>query len=174
MSPELQELHQLCEGTLPQIWLDLLADYPAELTTAVRCDSTEDLPGTVAEVELLKSPQSLLEINLEARSGLLFTPENQAFHWPAALLVIGESGDGDYFCIDLRDEVPGVVQFVSQTASFEQLTDTFEEYVEMLRLAFCDNEQLEDDELEDDEFEDDEPEDDELEDDEPESDEYPL
>lgn len=152
MAPELKQLQQLCDAALPQVWLDLLADYPAELTAAIRCDSADELSGTVSEVELLKSPQSLLEINLEARSGPVLTPDNRMFDWPAALLVIGESGDGDYFCIDLRDEVPGVVQFVSQTATFEQLSDTIEEYVEMLQAAFCG----EDDELSEAESDDDE------------------
>jgi len=144
MSPEFRQLEELCGAPLSPAWLQMQQDYPAELTQALRVDEHDEISGRVSEVELLQCPASILEINLEARSGPVVTPENKAFDWPAELLVIGESGDGDYFCIDLRDEVHGVVQFVSQTSRFEQLTDTLDEYVEMLIMAFCEDAETED------------------------------
>ena len=55
---------------------------------------------------------------------------------PETYLVIGETGDGDYYCLDTSGEQPGVLQFLNQPAEFECVTESLEEFVEMLVLAF--------------------------------------
>lgn len=131
-----QLLQQLCGHPLPQNFLRLMAAYPQILKTAGRSDSGSGSEGVVSQVELLDAADSLIEINREARLGTLSDPKGREFCWPKPYLVIGETGDGDYYCLDTSGEQQGVLQFLNQPAEFECVTESLEEFVEMLVLAF--------------------------------------
>jgi hypothetical protein len=132
----LAQLQKLCGNSLPEDFLRLMSAYPEVLKTAGRSDDQSGAGGVVADVELLAAAESLLEINREVRLCSLLDPEGQEFRWPQSYLVIGETGDGDYYCIDTAGEDPGVLQFLNQPVAFESVTDSLEEFVEMLMIAF--------------------------------------
>ena len=132
----LAQLQKLCGNSLPEDFLRLMSAYPDVLKTAGRSDDQSGAGGVVADVELLAAAESLLEINREVRLCSLLDPEGQEFRWPQSYLVIGETGDGDYYCIDTAGEDPGVLQFLNQPVAFESVTDSLEEFVEMLMIAF--------------------------------------
>jgi hypothetical protein len=146
-----QELEVLCGSNLPPEYLALLELYPTVLASALRSDdgSTED--GTVAEVELLSSPGDVLEVNREVRDGMIYEPDGTEFSWPDRMLVIGETGDGDYYCLDTQREVEGVIQYRHRPVDFVHLTESLDDFVELLIEAFVN---ISDEDL--DEFDDDE------------------
>ena len=137
MKPEaIQDLEALCEASVPTDYIRLLDSYPQLLHAAFRADSGDDSEGVVSEVELFSSPTDVLEINREVRAITILDPEGQEFRWPDQLLVIGETGDGDYYCVDLDGEHAGVLQFRHHAVEFEIIADSLEEFVEMLIESF--------------------------------------
>ena len=163
MSPEIvQDLEHLCDARLPVEYIHLLKSYPSILATACRADSGDDSEGFVSEVELLSSPADVLVINREVRAVSILDPEGQEFRWPDQLLVIGETGDGDYYCIDAAGEREGEFQFRHHAVEFESVADSMDEFIELLVECFItgiDAEEIEEEDEEefeedDDEFED--------------------
>lgn len=146
MSPEIiRDLEQLCDARLPVEYIKLLSLYPSILATACRADSGDDSEGIVSEVELFSSPVDVLEINREVRAVSILDPEGREFRWPDQLLVIGETGDGDYYCVDLDGEHAGVLQFRHHAVEFEVIADSLEEFIEMLIESFVTGDASEDD-----------------------------
>jgi len=138
MTPEFRlELERLCEASLPADYVRLLGSYPDVLRSAVRADHGSDSDGFVSDVELLANPTDILEINREVRLGTILDPEGREFRWPDQLLVIGETGDGDYYCVDTDGEHTGVLQFRHHAVEFEIITDSLHEFVEMLVESFA-------------------------------------
>jgi hypothetical protein len=131
-----QELERLCDASLPADYVRLLDSYPDLLRSVVRADDGSDSDGFVSDVELLASPSDILEINREVRVDTILDPEGREFRWPDQFLVIGETGDGDYYCIDMDGEHTGVLQFRHHAVEFEIMTDSLNEFVEMLVEAF--------------------------------------
>jgi len=128
----LQQLEQVLGHPLPTEYLQLLQNYPAALRQARRCIDDTDAEGTVADVELIADPQSLLEINLEPRQDSVPAPDGMEEFWPEQMLVIGETGGGDYYCLDVLGEVSGVIQYDHQSVGFYVLADTLDEFVQIL------------------------------------------
>ena len=128
----IQELEELCAARLPEGYLTLLSSYPPALRKMVRADDESRDSGTVAEVELLAELPDLIEINREVRFCTVLDPEGREFRWPDQLLVIGETGDGDYYCVDTDGEHQGVLQFRHQSVEFENVADSLDEFVGML------------------------------------------
>ena len=54
--------------------------------------------------------------------------------------IVGETGSGDYYCIDAGREVEGVMQYDHQSVQFEVFADSIDEFIEMLEDTFCDAE----------------------------------
>lgn len=153
MTPEhLLLLEEMCETVIPAEYLQLLNSYPPELRMANRADDGSDAEGTVPDVEFFASSSEILKINQEVRQGTILDPEGQEFRWPDQLLVIGETGDGDYYCLDTDGEHEGVLQFRHYSVEFEVIADSLNEFVEMLSDAFVSRTSVteEDDEEEDD------------------------
>lgn len=144
-SPSLQELERLCEASLPADYRALLDSYPEVLRLAARADDGGESDGMVADVELLANLQDIVEINREVRLGTILDPEGQEFRWPDQFLVIGETGDGDYYCVDADCEHEGVLQFRHHPVEFEIIADSLDEFVEMLVESFVTGRKLDDD-----------------------------
>ncbi len=157
MDPKTQhELEQLCEAPPPADYLALLKCYPAELRQSFRADDGQDFEGTVADVELLAESAEILKINQEVRMGTILDPEGREFRWPDQLLVIGETGDGDYYCVDTDGEHPGVLQFRHHAVEFEYIAESLSDFVDMLIESFVNRGDSDDDEpTDDDDFDDD-------------------
>lgn len=66
----------------------------------------------------------------------ILDPEGREFRWPDQLLVIGETGDGDYYCVDSDGEHEGVLQFRHFAVEFETIADSLEDFVELLIECF--------------------------------------
>lgn len=157
MTPHvLKQLEQLCESSLPVEYISLLDQYPQALQFACRADDGSDTEDFVSSVELLASDEHILEINREVRLGTILDPEGLEFRWPDQLLVIGETGSGDYYCVDTDGEHSGVLQFRHYSVEFEVIADSLDEFVEMLMDAFVTRSFIEDED-EEDEHDDDEP-----------------
>lgn len=95
-------------------------------------DGDQGSDGTVAEVELMAELSDIQEINHEVRLGTVLDPEGREFRWPDQLLVIGETGDGDYYCVDTDGVHQGVLQFRHQSVEFLIIAESLDEFVEML------------------------------------------
>ena len=133
MAPEiLQQLTELIGWELPAEYLAMLEQYPATLSTRTREFDHPDCEESVAEVELLNDPQTILAINQEARRECILEPNGDEFVWPDQMMVIGETGTGDYFCIDVSGDVDGVIQYNHQAVTFEIIADSLAEFIEML------------------------------------------
>jgi hypothetical protein len=139
LSDCLAVLEKLCEATLPADYVALLNAYPPHLLSAERAEDGHDSEGTVSEVELLADPMQVVAINQEVRMGTVHDPDGNEFRWPDQLLVIGETGDGDYYCVDCDGEHPGVLQFRHHPVEFEFITDSLQEFVELLLESFAGN-----------------------------------
>ncbi len=141
-SEVLKQLTELLDTSVPQEYLDQLQRYPSTLKSAHRAIDDSDSEGTVAQVEFLDDLRSVLEINLEARCETLVEPNGDEQVWPPQFLIIGETGSGDYYCVDARREVKGVMQYDHQSVRFEVFTDTLEDFVEVLEDTYCDPDPL--------------------------------
>ena len=132
----LEHLKSLCGATVPHDYLQFLAAYPDSLRSATRALDDSDSEGMVSDVELIADLLSVLQINLEARADSVPEPDGLEFFWPDQFLVIGETGSGDYYCIDVEGEVEGVMQYDHQNVGFEVVADSLDEFVEMLVETF--------------------------------------
>ena len=121
---------------MPPAYLQFLDAYPESLRQARRALDDSDSEGTVAEVELIADLPAVLEINLEVRADSVPEPDGLEFYWPEQFLVIGETGSGDYYCIDVEGDVDGVMQYDHQNVGFEVVADSMDEFVEMLVETF--------------------------------------
>ena len=132
-----QSLRLMCLGSILAEYVALLQAFPPKPLQARRADAGEAVAGTVAEVELLSSLSDVVEINREARRCVVMDPQGGDFEWPDQLLVIGESGTGDYYCCDVSGDNPGVLQYLHQSNEFEVIADSLDEYVRLLLKAFA-------------------------------------
>ncbi len=130
------DLSNLVDGPLPDEWLTLLSHYPPQLRDCRRGDGETDA-GLVSQVELLADIEAVVELNREARATTVLDPDGEPFTWPRSLLVIGETGGGDYFCLDAEREFDGVLQYEHQPVQFFQITDSLQEFVDMLQQSFA-------------------------------------
>ncbi len=130
-------IKELTGFALPVKYMELLTDYPAALKKLARADDESETEGYVNTFELMSNLADVLDINKEVRYGAVMDPDGNDFDWPSQVLVIGENGEGDYYGIDLSDEIHGVVFFNHQTVEFEEITDTLSEYVELLQESFA-------------------------------------
>ncbi len=160
------QLETLCQAPIPTPFRTVLTDYPEVLRGAVRADDGSDTEGLVSEAELLADAVEVLRINREVRLDSILDPEGREFRWPIPFLVIGETGDGDYYCIDAAGEHEGVLQFRHHAVEFEPVADSLDEFIELLVECFVTGindehaDEFDDDESDDDEFDDDESDDD--------------
>lgn len=129
-------LEELCGAPLPAEYLRLIESYPSPLRKAARADSGDDSEGFVHDFELFSSMKTVLEINHEVRAAAILDPDGQEFLWPDQLLVIGETGDGDYYCVDLDREHEGILQFRHHAVEFETVAESLEEYIDLLIESF--------------------------------------
>lgn len=135
---EWRQLAWLCGGGIPDNYVDLLANYPRELLGAARFSESEVSTDrrSVSDVELLSQLTDVVRINEETRSISILEPDGSEFFWPEQLLIIGETGTGDYYCIDVSGECPGVLQYRHLPLEFEVIADSLEEFVDMVLSAF--------------------------------------
>jgi len=144
-------LEKLCEAPLPASCRAVLMDYPEALRGAVRADDGSDSEGLVSQAELLADPGDVLRINREVRVETVSDPEGREFCWPTHFLVIGETGDGDYYCVDVAGKHEGVLQFRHRSVEFETVADSVNEFIELLVECFVTGiDDLDEDELDDD------------------------
>ncbi len=133
MQPE--QLHTLSEQlgipAFPQPWVSLQLDFPAALRTLQRGDGS-----TVDEFELTDDLELLLQLNQEVRLEPIPDGEGLALTWPENLLVIGENGAGDYYCIDINEPDPHVLFFDHHTLDLFDIDETLEGFVEVLIEQF--------------------------------------
>ena len=129
-------IEELTGFTLPAEYVELLAEYPAALMKRERADDGSEAEGYVNTVELLSDLEDVADINHEVRFGTVMDPDGNEFLWPDQLLVIGENGEGDYYGIDLTQQYQGVLFFDHQEVGFEEITDTLDEFVELLQESF--------------------------------------
>ena len=121
----------------PAEYVSLLRDYPDDLLTAQRAIDDSDSEGVVADVELMIDAESIVELNKEARCDCLTDPEGVEYVWPDQLLVIGETGAGDYYCLDVDAKTTEVIQYDHQAVQWEIIADSLDEFVEILLDTFC-------------------------------------
>lgn len=105
----------------------------------MRALDDSDSEGSVADVELLENIGCVLALNLEARDESVAEPEGLEFFWPDQLLIIGETGAGDYYCIDVEGQEEGVIQFDHQSVAFEVIADSLDEFIEILEETFSES-----------------------------------
>ena len=135
-SDELKQLEDLIELPLPDDYLAVLDNYPKVLKTAFRGTDDDQLLGSVADFELIADPKLILAINLESRLCSVLDPSGQEFFWPNQLVVIGETGAGDYYCLDASCEHEGVFLFDHQPVEFEMVAESLQEFVDALVASF--------------------------------------
>lgn len=131
--------HQLAELTghpVPPDYVELLKNYPEPLRLAARSAVDDASEGFVADVELPAAPEIILALNHEARSGTILDPAGHEFCWPDGLLVIGETGTGDYYCLDASGDFAGVLQYDHQEVEFYDIADSLPKFVALLKQSF--------------------------------------
>ena len=138
----LQQLEAMCGAKLPHEYVEMIGNFPQQLRDLPRSESGDESEGLVSQVEFIACLNDVLEINQEVRKDSIAGPDGQLFEWPEQLLVIGENGEGDYYCIDTDKEHEGVLQYRHQTLEFEQISESINEFVELLMDAFCSNNNL--------------------------------
>ena len=137
MQPDCHRLESELGVTLCAMWLDLLVDYPAELSQLVRPDGER-----VADADFCSDIDHLLLMNREVRAAPIVDGDGATFDWPKHLLVIGENGAGDYYCIDTQDDDPTVLFFDHQLCEVGDMGEGLIGFLELLIDQFATDEQL--------------------------------
>ena len=153
VSEAILDLEDLCGSPLPAGCRTVLTDYPSALRGAVRAEDGTDSEGLVSENELIGDPVEVLRINREVRSERVLDPEGREFCWPPKFLVIGETGEGDYYCVDIDGEHEGVLQFRHHAVEFEEVAETLDEFIEMLVECFVTGDESDLEDLDDSDIE---------------------
>ena len=135
----IRQLEEMVGQPVPTAWQNLLKDYPASLRTARRAIDDSDEEGCVHQVELLDDLAGVLFLNQECRANSILDPEGHVFFWPEQLLVIGETGGGDYYCLDTECPDDEVIQFDHQATEFDVIADSLQEFVAILEETFLDD-----------------------------------
>lgn len=138
-SDVISQLENLCQAPIPAACRAVLTDYPEALLGAPRADDGSDSEGFVSEAELLADPEAVLRMNLEVRKESILNPDGQEFCWPMTFFVIGETGDGDYYCVDTAGEHQGVMQFRHHTVEFEMVAESIPDFIDLLVECFVDD-----------------------------------
>jgi SMI1 / KNR4 family (SUKH-1) len=134
--PGFDRLIAMVQGPLPEDYMQLLRNYPQALRNCSRDTVADSTSGLVSQVELLAHLDAILELNHEARLIPILDPDGEEFRWPDSLLIIGETGFGDYYCLDATGEFPGVLQFEHQPVEFYAVADSLAEFTDMLLKTF--------------------------------------
>ena len=151
-SDAISQLAKLCQAQIPSDCCAVFTSYPEVLRGVPRADDGSDSEGFVSEAELFADPAVALRVNQEVRKESILDPDGQEFCWPMTFLVIGETGDGDYYCLDTVGEHEGVMQFRHHTVEFEMVAESMSDFIELLVECFVEGDAESDgDEL--DEFE---------------------
>lgn len=137
MSNTLHELQTLTGFDIRPDYAHLVSNFPAQLMNVQRADDGSKDEGQVNSVELLSDLTDVLDINQEVRSESIAHPDGHEFFWPDQVLAIGENGEGDYYAIDLAGEYMGVLFFDHQLVEFEEITESLDDYVELLQESFA-------------------------------------
>lgn len=151
----IEQLVEMLGQPLPSEYLRVLDNYPDVLKNVPRAIDNSDSEGTIEDVELIRQLDSVLGINQEARLGSVPDPEGIEHFWPDQLLVIGETGEGDYYCLDVDEPKPCVMQFNHQSVVFEVVAEDLQDFVEMLVEVMVEYDPDASEEGFDDDFEDD-------------------
>ena len=135
-SDAISQLENLCQAPVPSACRAILTEYPEVLRGVPRADDGSDSEGFVSDAELFDHPEAVLRVNLEVRRESILDPDGHEFCWPATFLVIGETGDGDYYCIDTAGGHEGVMQFRHHTVEFEMVAESMPDFIELLVECF--------------------------------------
>ena len=135
-SDAISQLENLCQAPIPSACRALFTNYPEVLRGVPRADDGSDSEGFVSEAELFADPAAALRVNLEVRKESILDPDGQEFCWPMNFLVIGETGDGDYYCVDTAGGHEGVMQFRHHTVEFEMVAESMPDFIELLVECF--------------------------------------
>ena len=135
-SDAISQLENLCQAPVPSACRAILTEYPEVLRGVPRADDGSDSEGFVSDAELFAHPEAVLRVNLEVRRESILDPDGHEFCWPATFLVIGETGDGDYYCIDTAGGHEGVMQFRHHTVEFEMVAESMPDFIELLVECF--------------------------------------
>lgn len=103
-SGEIKSIESELDIELPELYLELLLNYP----TALLGEGVH-----ASEVELLNSPSSLIELNK-------FVREANGIDIDASHFLIGESGCGDYYFIDLDEDESSVYFWNHDICDFDE------------------------------------------------------
>ncbi len=136
MSDIFAQIQKLTGFAIRDDYAELIGQFPSQLLNIPRSDDGADDEGWVNTVELMSDLMDVLDANQEVRFGPVTHPDGHEFTWPDQVLVIGEDGEGDYYCIDLAGEYSGVLFFDHQLVEFEEITESLSEYVELLQESF--------------------------------------
>ncbi len=135
-SDAISQLENLCQAPIPSACRAVFTNYPEALLGVPRADDGSASEGFVSEAELLADPAAVLRINLEVRKESILDPDGHEFCWPTTFLVIGETGDGDYYCLDTAGGREGVMQFRHHTVEFEMVAESMPDFIELLVECF--------------------------------------
>ncbi|MCH2201319.1 MAG: SMI1/KNR4 family protein [Fuerstiella sp.] len=136
MSDPLIAIQKLTGFSLRDDYKQLLDNFPSQLINVTRADDGSEREGLVSSVELMSDSADVLDVNHEVRSGSVMHPDGNDFQWPDQVLVIGENGEGDYYCIDSTGKYSGVLLFDHQLVEFEEIAGSLSEYIELLLESF--------------------------------------
>ena len=100
---------------LPSDYRRLMMEYPREL-----------LACGASEMELLNEPSRIIAENLRVRSG---TESFSLIDWPPRYFVIGETGSGDYYCLNMKRASSPVMLFDQFGIQFKEHAPSLDEWL---------------------------------------------
>jgi hypothetical protein len=110
MTPrEVDGIEAALSMSLPPDYRRFLLAYPA------------DISPDITRHEIYSSALSVIGVTQEARSEMLSETS-----WPQHMVVIGDSGCGDYYCLDLSQEPAPVVCWNHEIGDFEYTASSIE------------------------------------------------
>ncbi len=118
------ELSSLIGRPIPGPYLELMANYPAELNRPY-----PGVPELISEFELAADPQAVIRLNQMVREEDIWTEEGP---WPTHLLVIGEEIGGDLAALNLDEPGFPVERLLHEVAKFKRVAANLTDYIKLL------------------------------------------
>lgn len=132
MTPEdIKRIEEKFSIVAPRDWVQVMLNYPEKLATLAMPDGS-----LIREYDLCNDADFLIELNDEVRLEPITDGDYSLLEWPEPILVIGDDGGGDYFCLDVGDPEGLVWRFDHIRCQFYDYADSVTQYVAALIEAY--------------------------------------
>lgn len=129
---DLNAIEKALQVDLPGYYKEFVLRFPKRLLEARRKMTWGEESPT--DLEFLNQAKEIIRLNREVRDGedMVETADDSYKPWPETHFVIGHDHCGNYYAINIRRKSQAVLFFVPETARFEKVASSLNQFVDQL------------------------------------------